>query len=384
MITLWRNKQARSVLFQVLALAGLFSALAFFGVQVTRNLELLGLDFNFAFLGFPAGYDINQTLIAYTATDTHLRALYVGLLNTALVAFMGIIVATILGFVIGVMRLSKNFLISRIAAVYIEFVRNVPVLLQILLVYGVLVNTLPHPKQAWGIGFDSFLTNRGLFMPRPIFEDGSSLILFALLLGLVLSWGFMRHAKKVQAETGKIYPVLGISTGLILGLPLLAYVLSGAPIDFDPPVLGKFNLKGGMNILPEFLALWLALSLYTAAFIAEIVRSGILAVSHGQTEAAHALGLRPNRTLQLVIIPQALRVIIPPLTSQYLNLTKNSSLAIAIGYMDMVATIGGITMNQTGRAMECMIILLSIYLMFSLLISLFMNWYNNRIKLIER
>lgn len=391
MTFLWRNKQARSVLFQVLALAGLFAALAFFAIQVTRNLELLGLDFNFAFLNFTAGYDINQTLISYDATSTHLRALYVGLLNTLLVAFMGVIVATILGFIIGVMRLSKNFLLSRIATVYIEFVRNVPLLLQILLIYGVIVNVLPHPKEAWHLSlfnsffdFNTFLSNRGMFLPKPVFLEGSGFILGALILGIIGTWSFTRYAKRVQVETGKVYPVFGLALFMIVCLPFFAYLMFDRPINFDIPTLGKFNLKGGMNVLPEFLALWLALSIYTAAFIAEIVRSGIMSVSHGQTEAAHALGLRPNRTLRLVTIPQAMRVIIPPLTSQYLNLTKNSSLAIAVGYMDMVATIGGITMNQTGRAMECMLILLSIYLMFSLLISLFMNWYNNHIKLIER
>ncbi len=384
MTFLWRNKQTRSILFQVMAIAGLFAALSFFGVQVARNLEILGLDLNFAFLGFAAGYDINQTLISYDATSSHLRALYVGILNTALIAFMGVIVATILGFSIGVMRLSKNFLLSRIATVYIEFVRNVPLLLQILLIYGVVVNVLPHPKVAWDLWPNSFLSNRGLFMPKPIFVEGSGFVILAFVLGIIGTWGFSRYAKRIQAETGKIYPVFGLALGMIVGLPLITYFMLGQPINFDIPKLGKFNLKGGMNVLPEFLALWLALSIYTAAFIAEIVRSGIMAVSHGQTEAAHALGLRSNRTLRLVIIPQALRVIIPPLTSQYLNLTKNSSLAIAIGYMDMVATIGGITMNQTGRAIECMLILLSIYLMFSLLISLFMNWYNNHIKLIER
>ncbi|NQY82877.1 MAG: ABC transporter permease subunit [Alphaproteobacteria bacterium] len=384
MISLWRSRQARSVLFQVLAMAGLVGLVTFFGIQVVANLKVMGLSFSFAFLDFPAGYDINQTLITYDSTNTHLRALFVGLLNTALVAFFGIIVATVVGFLIGVMRLSKNFLISRIAVVYIELIRNIPVLLHILLIYGLVVNVLPHPKQALDIGFDSFLTNRGLFMPKPIFEDGASLMFYGLLLGLGLAWGFTYYAKRVQAETGKIYPVFAICTSVILLLPVLGYFLAGQPITMEISVFKTFNFHGGIVVRPEFLALWLALSMYTAAFIAEIVRGGILAVSYGQTEAAHALGIRPNRTLQLVVIPQALRVIIPPLTSQYLNLTKNSSLAIAIGYMDLVSTIGGITLNQTGRAMECMLILLSIYLMFSLLISLFMNWYNNHIKLIER
>lgn len=381
---LLRNKQTRSVLFQVLAICAVFATLAYFSAQASYNLELQGKDLSFGFLSTPASYDINQSLIEYSSRDSNLRAAMVGLINTGLVAFFGILLASILGFLVGVMRLSKNFLINRFATGYVELFRNVPVLLHILLVHGIVVNTLPQVKQAWNVGLEIYITNRGAFTPKPIFEQGASMILFALLLGIVIAWGYARYAKRIQAETGRILPAFWVGFAAITLLPILTYFVSGQPVSFDSPVLGKFNLKGGMVLKPEFLALWLALSLYTAAFIAEIVRGGILSVSHGQSEAASALGLRRNRTLWLIVIPQALRVIIPPLTSQYLNLTKNSSLAIAIGYMDLVATLGGITLNQTGRAIECMAIVLSIYLLISLSISMLMNWYNAHVRLVER
>ena len=384
MLTLLRNKQARSVLFQILALAGVSGLVAFFAVQVQLNLKALGLELGFDFLSFPANYDINQTLIEYSSRDTHLRATIVGLINTALIAGCGIVLATILGFIIGVMRLSHNYLISRISLVYVETFRNIPLLLHILLIHGIVVNTMPHPRQALSFGEGFFLSNRGLKIPKPIFEQGSSLIFIAFVLAIVGIFVFRKYARKVQDQEGRVLPVFWISVGLILGLPLIAYFLAGQPISFEYPFFKGFNFKGGLKVLPEFIALLLALSLYTAAFIAENVRGGILAVSHGQTEAALSLGLRRQRTLQLVIIPQALRVIIPPLTSQYLNLTKNSSLAIAVGYMDLVATIGGISLNQTGRAFECMTIVLAIYLSISITISLLMNWYNKRIRLVER
>jgi general L-amino acid transport system permease protein len=264
-------------------------------------------------------------------------------------------------------------------------VRNLPVLLHILLLNGIIVNNLPIPKNAM-MAFDGalFLTNRGFYTPKPLFEPAMWAILIAFVIGIGFTIWFKGYAKKVQDTTGKIYPVLWISLGAIILFPILVFFLAGAPLTWEYPALKGFNFKGGLVLRPEFVALWLALSLYTAAFIAEIVRAGIQAISHGQTEAAYALGIKPGRTMQLVIIPQALRVIIPPLSSQYLNITKNSSLAIAIGYMDIVATIGGISLNQTGREMECMTIVLGIYLMFSLMISAFMNWYNKRIKLVER
>jgi len=381
---LWTDTRYRSITMQVLVLAGLFAFLFFVIDNAINNLALLGKEVGFDFLDTPASYDINQTLIEYDSRSTHARAAIVGILNTALVAVCGIVLATIVGFLLGVARLSHNWLINRISYVYLEFVRNVPVLVHILLVHGIIVTTLPRPKQAISIGDTAFLSNRGFNIPKPIFEDGFSFVLIALVVGIAATVWFARWAHKVQDETGKIYPVFSIGAGLVLGLPLLAFFATGMPLSFEIPALKGFNFRGGVTILPEFAALTLALSMYTAAFIGEIVRAGIVAISHGQTEAAYSMGLRPGRTLRLIIIPQALRVIVPPLTSQYLNLTKNSSLAIAIGYMDVVATIGGITLNQTGKELECMVIVMGIYLALSLLISAFMNWYNRRIALVER
>ena len=374
----------RSVLIQVITIALLFAFIFYIARNAVINLENLGKGFSFKFLSDPASYDINQTLIAYDSRSPHLRATYVGILNTLLVAITGIILATIVGFILGVLRLSKNWLINRVVYFYIEYVRNVPLLLHILLVHGLVVNTLPIPKNA--INFDDtfFLTNRGFYTPKPLFEPAMWAVLIAFIIGIGFSWWFKRYAKRIQDDTGKIYPVFWISVAAIVGFPILVYFIAGSPMGWEFATLKGFNFKGGLVLRPEYLALWFALSLYTAAFIAEIVRAGIQAVSHGQTEAAYALGVKPNRTMQLVIIPQALRVIIPPLSSQYLNLTKNSSLAIAIGYMDIVATIGGISLNQTGREMECMTIVLALYLSFSLSISAFMNWYNKRMKLVER
>ncbi len=384
LLRLWRNKEARSVIIQVFTLAVLFAFLAFIIDNAVQNLTRLGKTFSFTFMLEPAGYDINQRLIEYTSRDNHLRAMFVGILNTALVAGCGIVLATILGFIFGVLRLSKNWLINRLVYCFIEFTRNVPVLLHILLIHGLIVHIMPVPRNAWVAGEAVFLTNRGVIMPKPIFEDGFIWTSLAFVAAIVFAWGFRRWAKRAQDATGKIYPVFLVGLAVIIGLPTLVLFVSGVPLSWEIPALKGFNFRGGLVMRPEFLALWLALSFYTSAYIAEIVRAGILAVDWGQTEAAYAIGIRPNRTLQLVVIPQALRVIIPPLTSQYLNLTKNSSLAIAIGYMDIVATIGGISLMQTGKEMETMIIVLSIYLCFSLVISSFMNWYNKKIKLVER
>jgi general L-amino acid transport system permease protein len=308
----------------------------------------------------------------------------VGIINTLLVAVCGIILSSLLGFTLGVLRLSKNWLTNKLAYVYIEYVRNVPVLLHILLVHGLIVHSLPVPKNAMNFGDTAFLTNRGLFTPKPEFEPLFWIVFGLFVAGVVFMLWFRIHAQKVQDQTGKHYPVALIAVGAIIGIPFIAYFILGSPIVWNIPELKGFNFKGGMVIRPEFIALWLALSGYTAAFIGEIVRAGIVAVSYGQTEAASALGLSRGRVLNLVVIPQAMRIIVPPLTSQYLNVTKNSSLAVAIGYMDVVATIGGISLNQTGREMECMSIVLLIYLVLSLLISSAMNWYNKRIKLVER
>ena len=382
---LWNDKDARSVIIQILTMALLVAFLAYIISNAIANLEAIGKTFSYDFLSEPASYDINQTLIPYTSRSTHLEAAIVGLLNTLLVAVCGIILATILGFILGVLRLSSNWLVNRMAYCFIEFTRNVPVLLHILLLHGIIVTSLPTPKQAGAEGEGIFfLTNRGFFVPRPEFEPAFWAVAIAFVAAIAFAIGFNKYAHKVQDETGKHLPVFYVSLGAIIGLPLIVYFIAGMPMTWETPALKGFNFKGGLVLRPEFLALWLALSYYTASFIAEIVRAGILSVSYGQTEASYALGLRPNRTLSLIIIPQALRVIVPPLASQYMNLTKNSSLAIAIGYMDLVATIGGISLMQTGKEMETMIIVLLTYLVLSLSISAFMNWYNQRIKLVER
>ena len=379
------DKETRSVAIQVLTLALLFAFFFYIVRNAIINLETIGKGYSFKFLWDASNYDINQTLIEYDSRSPHWRATIVGILNTLLVAVTGVIIATIVGFVLGVLRLSPNWLINKVVYVYIEYVRNVPVLLHILMVHGIIVNTLPRPKDAISmIEGTFFLTNRGFYTPKPLFEPAMWAVLIAFVVGIGFSIWFKHYARKVQDATGKIYPVLWISLGAIIVFPILVYFVVGSPMSFEMAELKGFNFKGGMVLRPEYLALTLALALYTAAFIAEIVRAGIQAISHGQTEAGRALGIKESRIMSLIIIPQALRVIIPPLSSQFLNLTKNSSLAIAIGYMDIVATIGGISLNQTGREMECMTIVLALYLSFSLMISAFMNWYNKKMKLVER
>ena len=385
LLRLWRNQEYRSVFIQITTILILFTILGMIGNNVVTNLEKAGKEFSFGFLSYPAGYDITfQPFISFSPTDTHLRAAVVGLLNTLLVAVTGVIIASILGFTMGILRLSNNWLISRIVYVFLEFTRNIPVLLHIFFVYGIFLYVLPVPKKAVSISDTVFLTNRGFFIPSPVFEDGFGYVLLALLAAITAVIAFVIWERKNQDETGENYPVFSISAAIIIGLPLLTFFISGSPLSWDLPAIKGFNFKGGTSLKPEYIALTFALAYYTACFIAEIVRSGILAVSKGQTEASHALGLTHGSTLRLVIIPQALRVIIPPLASQYLNLTKNSSLAIAIGYMDVVATIGGISLMQTGKEMETMIFVLLTYLSISLLISAFMNWFNKRMALVER
>jgi len=381
---LWYDKENRSIIVQILAALALLWLFGSMVLNAIHNLDALGKGFSFNFLWQPASYDINQHLIDYSSRSSHFTAMLVGIINTLLIAVAGIILATILGFILGVLRLSKNWLVNKMAYCYIEYVRNVPVLLHILLIHGVVVHSLPRPKDAVNIADTTFLTNRGVFMPSPEYLPLFKFVVAAFIGGIIFSWLFRKLAKSLQAKKGTQLPIFWVSLFAIIGVPIITFFALGQPVNWDIPELKGFNYKGGMVIRPEFLALWLALSFYTAAFIAEIVRSGILAVNHGQTEASMALGLPRNRTLNLVVIPQALRVIVPPLSSQYLNLTKNSSLAIAIGYMDVTATIGGISLNQTGREMECMLIVMGIYLTFSLLISGGMNYYNKRIALVER
>ena len=381
---IWRNEKSRELIVQIIVLFFLGWFISWLVMNVNANFEALGKDISFEFLFIPAGYDINQYLIDYNNRDSHLRAGIVGLLNTGLVAFFGIILATVLGIALGIIRLSKNWLASKIAYWYVEFTRNVPILLHILLWHGIIINTLPHPRKAISLGEVTFLSNRGFYIPKPLTETGIELVYLFFVIAIIFSILFARYCKRKQDLTGIQYPVFWINFSVICFLPLIAFFISGMPVSLEIPALKGFNFRGGMHMSPELAALTFALGIYTAAFIAEIVRAGILAIDKGQTEAAESIGLKPSKVMNLVILPQARRVIIPPLTSQYLNLTKNSSLAIAIGYMDLVATLGGISLNQTGREMETMLIVMLIYLSVSLSISAFMNWYNSKVKLVGR
>lgn len=381
---LWADEKSRSIITQIVVLVVILSLLGYFVRNTFINLETLGREAGYGFLLTPANYDINQHLIEYSSRSTHLRATVVGIINTGLVAIVGIAFATVLGFIVGILRLSSNWLVNKISYLYIELTRNVPVLLWILLWHGLIVHSLPHPRQAISLQDSIHLSNRGFYMPKPLLEPQFWWVAIALAIAVCGALWFARHAGRVQEETGRRYPVYAVNISVIALVPIIAFFAFGSPATLEHPTFEGFNFKGGLVLSPEFIALTFALAVYTGAFIAEIVRAGVLAVSHGQTEAASALGIKPNWTMRLVILPQALRVIIPPLISQYLNLTKNSSLAIAVGYMDIVATIGGISLNQTGRALECMSIVLSIYLIISLSISALMNVYNRRIALVER
>ncbi len=381
----------RSLTIQTIAVIAFMAGAAWLVNNTVQNLAALGKDFDFGFLGTRAGYDINQTLIDYSNDDSHARAAIVGILNTFLVALMGCMLATVIGVVAGILRLSRNFLVARMAAIYVEGFRNVPVLLWIIAIMAVLTDLTPAPSAFRGddptasMWFEAVaVTNRGVYFPWPILGPGWQAVAATFVLSIAAIFLFRRYARQRQQATGDILPTLWVSLGLFFLPVLLMDLLMGGPVTFEYPVLERFNFVGGGFIDKSLIALWLALSLYTGAFIAEIVRAGILAISKGQTEAASALGLRPRRVTSLVVLPQALRVIIPPLISQYLNLTKNSSLAIAVGYMDARATLGGITMNQTGRELECMLLLMGFYLIVSLSISSLMNWYNASVALKER
>ncbi|MCK4861375.1 MAG: ABC transporter permease subunit [Rhodobacteraceae bacterium] len=382
----------RSITIQVIALIALVAVGAWLVSNTLSNLEALDKELGFGFLKEPSSYDINQRLIEYDSRSSHGRAAIVGILNTLLVAAMGCILATILGVTAGVARLSKNWIISRLMTVYIEMFRNIPVLLWIVLIMAVYIESLPVPRSFKGDNATSSMlfgdavavTNRGIYFPKPLFNDGSMIVLATFILSLVGIWFFGRWAKKRQAATGEILPTGWIKTGIFFVPAILMFFIMGQPIGLEYPVFKGFNFKGGYQMRNSLIALWLALSFYTGSFIAEAVRAGIQAVSKGQSEAAAALGLRPKRIMSLVILPQALRVIIPPLISQYLNLTKNSSLAIVVGYMDITATLGGITLNQTGREMESLLLLMGMYLSISITVSIGMNWYNESIKMRER
>jgi general L-amino acid transport system permease protein len=377
------NEKARGILYQVLLIAAILIGGWILFSNMQANLARSNIQVGFAFLDREAGFEIAEKMIEYDATHTFARAFLVGIGNTLFVAFLGIIIATILGTLIGIARLSENWLLKTAASAYVEVMRNVPLLLQLLVWYAVFTELLPGVRQAINIGDVIFLSQRGFRFAWPASHPAFTAAGIALLIGLVASFFWRGHARKRQSETGHQLPVFWPSLLMIIGLPVLVWAIGGAPTALEIPKMAGFNMVGGINITPEFTALLLGLSTYTAAFIAEIVRGGILAVNKGQNEAAEALGLKPSQRLRLVTLPQALRVIIPPMTSQYLNLTKNSSLAVAIGYPDLVA-VANTTMNQTGQAIEAIAILMLVYLTISLVISLLMNLYNNRVRLVER
>ena len=381
---LWRLPAFRAAVFQILLVLGILGFGYYLFSNTLQNMESRGITTGFGFLSNEAGFGILKSLIEYDETHTYGRTFLVGLLNTLLVAGLGIFFATFIGFFMGIARLSPNWLIARLATVYIETFRNIPLLLQIMFWYFAVLRPLPRPRQSLSLGDAVFLNNRGLFVPEPVPEDGFGLVGLAMVIAIAAVVFIARWAHRRQDETGQQFPIWSVGFGLILGVPLLVFWLSGSPMHLEYPALKGFNFRGGMEVIPELAALTLALSIYTGAFIAEAVRSGIMSVTHGQTEAAYALGLRPRVTLKLVIIPQAMRVIIPQLTSQYLNLTKNSSLATAIGYPDLVNVFAGTTLNQTGQAVEVIAMTMGVYLTISLLISMFMNWYNKRKMLVER
>jgi general L-amino acid transport system permease protein len=382
-VPLLNDPRIRGLLYQILVFAALVIFIYWIVGNTLENLRRANIASGFGFLRGRAGFDISQTLIQYSSDSTFARALVVGLLNTLLVAITGIFTASIVGFIVGIGRLSKNWLIRKICTVYVEVFRNIPPLLVIFFWYLGVLSVLPLPRDSIALPFDSYLNSRGFFLPKMVWEPGAWLIPVGLALGIAMAWFVARRARARQMATGQQFPVLWTSIGLIAGLPLLAFIAAGFPLSIEYPQKGTFNLTGGFQIKPEFIALYLALSFYTASFIAEIVRAGILGVNKGQTEASFALGLRPGQALRLVIVPQALRIIIPPLTSQYLNLTKNSSLAIAVGYADLVA-VGGTILNQTGQSIEVVAIWMVVYLGLSLLTSAFMNWFNARMALVER
>jgi len=411
-VAVHNNPKVRSAFYQAVALVLVLACAYAFAVNASANLRAQGFASGFGFLSNTAGFGINQTLIDYSETDTYGRVFVVGLLNTLLVAVIGCVLATILGFIIGIARLSPNWLIARLGGAYVETIRNLPLLFQILFWYLAVLGTMPGPRQSIGLGLqpilssigdgiaaiglpaafadafrnlaawigppDIYLNNRGVILPRPLFGDGFEWVVIAFGLAVLLAIALRIWARRRLDATGKPFLTGWTAFGLIVGLPLAALLALGVPISFEHPQLRGFNFVGGVRLIPELVALLFALVTYTAAYIGEVVRAGILAVPRGQSEAALALGLKRGLTLRLIIVPQALRVIVPPLTNQFLNLTKNSSLAVGIGYPDLFAVFAGTTLNQTHQAIEIIAITMAVYLAISLITSLLMNWYNAR------
>ena len=379
------NNEARAFFFQavtfLIVIALFYSAIG----NLFENIEQRGIQTGFSFLKNRAGFDIlpflGNYVVDYTPESPNLSVFYVGLINTLVVAFFGIILSTVIGLLIGIARLSNNYLISKLAGGYIELFRNIPVLLQILFWYNLFINAFPHPKKSFSFFDIAFLNQRGLYMPKPIPEEGFIFVALSLLIGIITAYFIKKFYKKKHELTGIHTSTWPYTTALVLGLPLIVYLILGSPLQFDLAVLGKFNLKGGMTIVPEFLALAFALSVYTATYIAEAIRSGIEAVDKGQKEAVAAIGLSPVQSLKLIVLPQALRVAIPPTINQYLNLTKNSSLATVIGYPELMSSFGGTVLNQVGQAVEILGMAMLVYLVISLVISLLLNYVNKKMAI---
>ena len=378
---LLNDPRIRGWLAQALVLGLLLAAAVYAAYNISHNLSKAGITTGFTFLSHPAGFDVSQTLIPYSSRSTYADAFVVGLLNTLLVSFLSIFCATILGFFLGVIRLSPNWIVAKMAETYTEVIRNIPLLLQLLFWYLAILTPLPGPRAAIHLGEAFFLCNRGLQIPKPLIEPGFWATPIALVVAVILCVFLFRWSKKRQLATGRHFPDYSTALVLLIGLPLCAMVLTGFPLHWQLPVLSGFNFQGGITVLPELIALWLSLTLYSATFIGEYVRSGILAVDKGQREAAFALGHRPWMTYRLIIIPQAMRVVTPPLISQYLTLVKNSSLAVVIGYPDLIHVFAGTALNQSGQAVEIITITMAVYLVISLVISLIMNWYNKKYAL---
>ena len=383
-VAIYNRPKIRAVCYQLVLLAAVLWLGFEFALNAKANLDAQKIASGFGFLDNTAGFGINQSLIPYNESDTYARVFFVGLLNTLLVAAIGIVLATILGFFVGLARLSRNWLVARLAGGYVELIRNLPLLFQLLFWYLAVLGTLPGPRQSISLFGAIFLNNRGIIAPAPVAGEGTGAVIAVFALSVIATIALRLWARRRQMRTGRQFPLLWTGLALVVAPPLVALVAMGFPIRFDSPELGGFNFVGGVRLLPEFIALLVALTTYTAAFIAEVVRAGVLAVPRGQTEAALALGLRRALALRLIVVPQALRVIVPPLTNQYLNLTKNSSLAVAVGYPDLFAVFAGTALHQTGQAIEIIAITMAVYLAISLITSALMNWYNARIQVAER
>jgi general L-amino acid transport system permease protein len=383
-IAIYNRPKIRAVFYQFVLLAMVVWLGYEFALNAKANLDALKIASGFGFLDNTAGFAVNQSLIPYNESDTYGRVFLVGLLNTLLVAGIGIVLATILGFFIGIARLSRNWLLARLAEAYVELIRNLPLLFQLLFWYLAVLGTLPGPRQSISLFGEIFLNNRGIIVPAPVAGKGAGAVIAVFTVSVIAIVALKLWARRLQIRTGRHVPLLWISLALLVVPSLVALIATGFPIGFERPELRGFNFVGGIRLLPEFVALVVALTTYTAAFIAEVVRAGLLAVPRGQSEAAFALGLRRGLTLRLIIVPQALRVIVPPLTNQYLNLTKNSSLAVAVGYPDLFAVFAGTTLHQTGQAIEIIAITMAVYLAISLITSALMNWYNAHIRIAER